>query len=353
MISSVSDYKFVMNDLDKIIIDGGIMPLRDNPYVIRGEDITYPTEVRARMQSALRRGAVGKISFYRKIQEPYNLFSVDEWASLIPPGSLLMQSMGKMNGYNFGGFSSSYVLLKSMIPDITGPEYIDATDPGHTSDALKKTKSLYTAFSSYFRAPDEIPKLTGYPVLTAEPIRNMLYFVNSLRNFFFGRQSHISEFYGMTRYANGDDAYWYRTGDSFTKKENWDNMTVTFGRPNSQECMQYIKNMSLYAYMSFTARKYLTQGGIDQGSCAGGQIVKLADMEKIQGVDTIDQGLPQPYFKVVVQGSVLKSMFIDFLSGSPAGYQSDRYSGGEYLADCRIPGFVFVGSFSDDMFFQS
>ena len=352
MISSVSDYKFVTNDLDKIIIDGGIMPLRDNPYVIRGEDITYPMEVRARMQSALRHGAVDKVPFYRKIQEPSNyLFSAGGWTSLIPPGSWLMESLGKMNGDYFVTASSSYVLLKSMIPDITGPEYIDAIDDsGHTIDALKKTKSLYTAFSSYFRTPDEIPKLTGFPVLTAEPIRNMLYFVNSLRNFFFGRPSRKSEFYGMTRYANDDDAYWYRSNDSLTKKENWDNMTVTFGRPDRQECMQYIKNMSLYAYMSFNARKYLTRG-IDQGSCAGGQIVKLADMEKIQGVDTIDQGLPQPYFKVVVQGSVLKSMFIDFLSGSPAGYQSDRYSGGVYLADCRIPWFVFVGSFSDDMFF--
>lgn len=351
MISSVSDYKFVHGDLDKIIIDGGIMPLRDNPSVIRGEDITYPTEVRERIRSALNRGAVSKRSFSRKIQKPTDLFYRKNWSSIVPSDTSLRQIFGNMNGYSFdGNYYNPSTILKSMIPEITGPEYIKADGPAqdHVAEALRKTKSLYVAFSSYFMTQDDVPELTGYPVLMAEPIRNMLDFVNSLRCFFFGRQSGMSEFRNMTRFANGDSAYWHKS-DSYN--ENWDDMTVTFGRPNRQNCMQFIKSISLYAYMSFTAKKHRIRDGADQGSCAGGKIVKIADMDKIPGVDTIDQGLPQPYFKAVVPGSSLKSMFIELLAGSPAGYQSDRYSGGEYVAECKIPGFVFVGSFSDDMFF--
>ena len=351
MISSVSDYKFVQGDLDKIIIDGGIMPLRDNPSVIRGEDITYPTEVRERIKSALNRSVGSKRSFSRKIQKPSDLFYRGNWSSIVPSDASLRQSFGNMNGYSFDGLYAARTILKSMIPEITGPEYIKADGPSYTTDALLKTKSLYAAFSSYFMTLDDVPELTGDPVLVAEPIRNMLDFVNSLRCFFFGRQSDISEFRNMTRFANGDRAYWSKAG-SYVSSENWDDMTVTFGRPNKQNCMQFIKSISLYAYMSFTTTKYLTRGGVDQGSCAGGKIVKIADMDKIPGVDTIDQGLPQPYFKAVVPGSSLKSMFIELLAGSPAGYQSDRYSGGEYTATCMIPGFVFVGSFSDDMFFD-
>ena len=351
MISSVSDYKFVTNDLDKIIIDGGIMPLRDNPSVIRGEDITYPTEVRERIRSALYLKAASKRSFSRKIQKPTDLFYRENWSSIVPSDTSLRQTFGNMNGFSFDGSFGPCTILKSMIPEITGPEYIKADGPNHTQEALLKTKSLYAAFSSYFMTQDDVPELTGYPVLMAKPIRNMLDFVNSLRCFFFGRQGNgPSEFSNMTRFANGDSAYWSKSGSNVIN-ENWDDMTVTFGRPNRQNCMQFIKSISLYAYMSFTTSKIRTRDGADQGSCAGGKIVKIADMDKIPGVDTIDQGLPQPYFKAVVPGSSLKSMFIELLAGSPAGYQSDRYSGGEYVAHCMIPGFVFVGSFSDDMFF--
>lgn len=352
MISSVSDYKFVQGDLDKIIIDGGIMPLRDNPSVIRGEDITYPTEVRERIKSALNRSVGSKIKFSRKIQKPTGLFQRENWSSIVPSDTSLRQSFGNMNGFSFDGNYGPHTILKSMIPEITGPEYIrvDGSSQTDVAEALLKTKSLYAAFRSYFMTQDDVPELTGYPVLMAEPIRNMLDFVNSLRCFFLGLQSGISEFRNMTRYADGDSAYWHKS-DSYEISENWDDMTVTFGRPNKRNCMQFIKSISLYAYMSFTTEKYSVRDGADRGSCAGGKIVKIADMDKIPGVDTIDQGLPQPYFKAVVPGSLLKSMFIGLLTYSPAGYQSDRYSGGVYVAECMIPGFVFVGSFSDDMFF--
>lgn len=44
MINNINDYKFVQGDIVDVVIDGGIMPVRAQPRILRGEDICFVAE---------------------------------------------------------------------------------------------------------------------------------------------------------------------------------------------------------------------------------------------------------------------------------------------------------------------